>query len=71
VHNGILELTITEDDAELVTEKVRDHTREAWYDDENHREEMINIFAEVKDAVEQLQLTTTQQKEQSQQQQTS
>jgi len=33
-HKGVLELTFTEDDAELVAEKVQDCTTKAWYDAE-------------------------------------
>jgi hypothetical protein len=65
------ELTITKDDADLVTEKVQDRTKEAWYDVEKQREEIINKLTEVKDTLEQLQLTIVQQKEQEKQQQTS
>jgi hypothetical protein len=31
-HKEVPQFTLTEDDAELVTEKVQDHTVEAWYD---------------------------------------
>jgi hypothetical protein len=71
VHKEVPQLTLTEDDAELVVEKVQDHTTEAWYDVEKKREEIVKKLTEVKDALEQLQLTTVQQKEQVQQQQTS
>jgi hypothetical protein len=55
----------------LVAEKVQDHTMKAWYDAEKQREEIVKKLTEVKDALEQLQLTTSQQKGQAQQQQTS
>ena len=70
-HKGVLELKITEDDAQLVTEKVQDRTTKVWYDVEKQREEIVKKLTEVKDALEQLQLTTTQQKEHAQPQQTS
>jgi hypothetical protein len=41
------------------------------YDAEKQREEIVKKLTEVKDALEQLQITTTQQKYQAQQQQTS
>jgi hypothetical protein len=37
-----------------------------WYDAEKKREEIVKNLTEVKDALEKLQLTTTQQKEQAQ-----
>jgi hypothetical protein len=49
-HKGILELTLTEDDAELVAENVQDRTMEAWYDVEKQREEIVKRLTEVKDA---------------------
>jgi hypothetical protein len=58
VHKGVPELTLTEDDAELVAEKVQDHATEAWDDAEKKREEIIKKLTEVKDTLEQLQLTT-------------
>jgi hypothetical protein len=67
-HKGILELTLEKYDAEIVTKKVQDHKIEAWYDVENKSEEIVNKLTEVKDALEKLQLTTMQQKEQMQQQ---
>jgi hypothetical protein len=53
-HKGILELTLTEDDAELVGENVQDRTMEAWYDVEKQREEIVKRLTEVKDALDQL-----------------
>jgi hypothetical protein len=70
-HKEVPQLTLTEDDAELVIEKVQYHTMEAWYDVEKQREDIGKKLIEVKDALEQLQLTTTQQKEQTQKQQNS
>jgi hypothetical protein len=71
VHKEVPQLTLTEDDAELVAEKLQDHMTEAWYDVENQREEIVKKLTEVKDALDKLKLTTVQQKEQAQQQQTS
>jgi hypothetical protein len=68
-HKSVLELTLTRDDADLVAEKVQDHTIEAWYDDKKKMEEIIKKLTKVKDTLEQLQHTTMQQKEKEKQQQ--
>jgi len=41
VHKGIPKLTINEDDANLVIEKVHECTVEAWCDAEKQREEIV------------------------------
>ena len=48
----IPQITLTEDDAELVSEKFQDRTTEALYDVENQREEIVKKLTEVKDALE-------------------
>jgi ParB-like chromosome segregation protein Spo0J len=70
VHKSVPELTLTEDDVELVVEKVQDHTAESWDDVEKQREEIIKKLTEVKETLAQLQLDATQQKEKAQPQQT-
>jgi hypothetical protein len=66
-HKEIPQLTLTEDDAELIAEKVQDRMEESWYDVEKQREEIVNKLIEFKYALEHLHLTTTQQKDQAQQ----
>jgi prophage DNA circulation protein len=44
-HKNVPELTITEDDADMVVEKVQDHVAESWDDTENQREEIIKILS--------------------------
>jgi hypothetical protein len=51
-------------------EGAQDHTVESWDDAEKKREEIIKKLTEVKETLAQLQLNTTQQKEQAQPQQT-
>jgi hypothetical protein len=41
VHKSVPELTLTEDDVEMVAEKVQDHATESWDDVEKKREEII------------------------------
>jgi len=53
-HKGVAELTLREDDAELVAEKVQDHAIEAWDDVEKKREETVKKLIEVKEALEKL-----------------
>jgi len=69
-HKEIPQLALTEDDADLVEEKVQDCIAEAMYDVEKQREEIVKKLKEVKYALDQLQITTVQQKDQVQQQQT-
>jgi hypothetical protein len=69
-HKDVPEFTITEDDAEMVEEKVQDHVAESWDDAEKQREEIIKKLSEVKETLVQLQLSTVQQKEKAQPQQT-
>jgi hypothetical protein len=38
VHKGVHELTLTEDDVEMVVEKLQDRATEAWDDAEKKRE---------------------------------
>jgi hypothetical protein len=38
VHKAVIELTLIEDDVDLVIEKVHDYTIEAWYDAKKQRE---------------------------------
>jgi hypothetical protein len=59
---NIPQLTLTEDDAKLVAEKVQDHTTEALYDAEKQREEIVKKLTNAKDALGKLQIITTQQK---------
>jgi hypothetical protein len=40
-HKSIPELTFTEDDVDLVIEKVQDHAAESWDDIEKQREEIM------------------------------
>jgi tetrahydromethanopterin S-methyltransferase subunit G len=56
------ELTITEDDAELVEDKVQDQGEEALYVTESQREEIMKKLMEVKETLESLQINVMQQK---------
>jgi hypothetical protein len=69
-HKEIPQLALTEDNADLVEEKVQDRIAEAMYDVEKQREEIVKKLKEVKYALDQLQITIVQQKDQVQQQQT-
>jgi hypothetical protein len=51
VHKGVCDLTLIEDDVELVEEKVQDHTIEVWYDAKKKREEVFKKLTEVKEAL--------------------
>jgi hypothetical protein len=56
------QLTITEDDAELVADKVQDRGEEALYVTESQREELMKKLMEVKEVLESLQINVAQQK---------
>jgi nucleoside-triphosphatase THEP1 len=60
--NNPIELTIIEDDTELVVDKVQDRGEELLYVTESQREELMNTIMEVKNVMEILQLTVTQQR---------
>jgi hypothetical protein len=70
VHKEVPQYTITKDDAELVMEKVQDHTAEAYEDAEKQREKIMQEMIEVKQVLEQIQFTKVQHKGKTQQQQT-
>jgi hypothetical protein len=70
-HKEIAHLTLTEDGTKLVEEKVQDRMVECWYDAKKKREEILKKLTEVKDALEQFQLATTQEKDQAPEKQTS
>jgi hypothetical protein len=55
-HKSIPELTLLENDANLVAVKVQDCIAKVWYDAENKREEIINKLSKVKETLEKLQL---------------
>jgi phosphoglycolate phosphatase-like HAD superfamily hydrolase len=54
-HKDILEYTITEDDADLVAERVQDHATEEYEEVENQRERIMKELAEVKQVLEWIQ----------------
>jgi hypothetical protein len=54
------QLTITEDDTELVAEKVQDQGEEALYVAESQREELMKKLIEVKEVLESLQINVAQ-----------
>jgi hypothetical protein len=56
------QLTITEDDVELVANKVQDRGEEALYVTESQREELMKKLMEVKEVLESLQINVAQQK---------
>jgi nucleoside-triphosphatase THEP1 len=62
-----IELTITEDDTELVVDKVQDQGEEALYVTESQREELMKKIMEVKEVLESLQLNVTHQRSTTQQ----
>jgi hypothetical protein len=62
VHKETPQLTITEDDAELVADKVQDRGEEALYVVESQREELMKNLMEVKEVLEILQINVAQQK---------
>ena len=66
VHKSVSKLTLTEDDADLVAEKVQDHTTESWDDVEKKREEIIKNMKKVKETFAQLLLNIAQYNEHAQ-----
>jgi hypothetical protein len=60
------EFTITKDCVEMVVEKVKDHVAELWDDVEKQREDILKKILEVKETLEQFQLSVVQQKEKAQ-----
>jgi hypothetical protein len=54
VHKEVPEYTITEDDAELVTGKVQDHTIEEYEEEEKQRERIMQELTEVKKVLEKI-----------------
>jgi hypothetical protein len=57
------QLTITEDDAELVEEKVHDQGEEELYVVESQREELMKKKIDIKEILESLQINVAQQKD--------
>jgi hypothetical protein len=61
-HKDIPEYTITEDDADLVAERVQDHVTEEYEEAENQRERIMKELTEVKQVLEWIQAAQTQDK---------
>jgi hypothetical protein len=59
-HKSVPEITLIEDDANMVVEKVQYHTIESWEYAGKKREEIIKKMTKVKETLEQLQLNTSQ-----------
>jgi hypothetical protein len=57
-HKSIHELTLIEDDADMVMEKVQDRATKLWDNSEKQREEINKKLTEVKETLAQLQLNT-------------
>jgi hypothetical protein len=54
VHKEVPEYTITKDDAELVTERVQDHTIEEYEEEEKQRERIMQELTEVRKVLEKI-----------------
>jgi len=66
VHKIIFELTLREDDVELVVEKVQDRAAQSWDNVEKKQEDIIRKLIEIKETFAQLKLNAMQQKENAQ-----
>jgi hypothetical protein len=51
-HKEVLEYTITEDDAELVMERVKDHVAEEYEEEEKQRERIMKEIIETMKVLE-------------------